>query len=112
MIVQYLPRDVQAVSHDEEKLDSGSELVSSSRRDCAFMRYGLTASKKVGNAVVRNRARRRLRALAEEVLPDCGLPCGDIVLIARNGKTVSLDYAEMKRDLLWSIRRLGANKSA
>lgn len=70
------------------------------------VRYGLTASRKVGGAVVRNRARRRLRALAEAVLPQAGLPPCDIVLIARHTATVSRSFADLRADLLWSIDRL------
>lgn len=44
---------------------------------------GFTASKKVGNAVARNRAKRRLRAAARELLPEHGLPGVDYVLVAR-----------------------------
>jgi ribonuclease P protein component len=46
---------------------------------------GVTASRKIGGAVVRNRAKRRLRALAREVLPHAGRPGTDYVLIARAG---------------------------
>jgi ribonuclease P protein component len=44
---------------------------------------GLTASKKVGSAVVRNRARRRLREAARRLLPELGLAGVDYVLVAR-----------------------------
>jgi ribonuclease P protein component len=47
------------------------------------IRLGLTVSKKVGGAVVRNRMKRRFRALARELLPDCGIEGTDLVLIAR-----------------------------
>jgi len=48
------------------------------------IRMGFTATKKIGNAVVRNRAKRRLRAVARTLLPELGLPGYDYVLIARN----------------------------
>jgi len=74
--------------------------------DGSAMRVGFTASKKVGNAVVRNRAKRRLRALVREVLADSGTPGHDFVLIARQ-TTPSRPYAELRRDLLFSLKRLG-----
>lgn len=49
------------------------------------LRYGVTATKKIGNAVTRNRAKRRLRELARALLPEYGLTGHDYVFIARNG---------------------------
>jgi ribonuclease P protein component len=68
-------------------------------------RVGFTASKKIGNAVARNRARRRLRALAREVLGLLAAPGFDFVLIGRQG-TLERDYAAMARDLKGALRRL------
>jgi len=45
---------------------------------------GFTATKKIGNAVIRNRAKRRLREVARILLPEFGIPGHDYVLIARN----------------------------
>jgi len=47
------------------------------------MRLGLTVSKKVGNAVVRNRMKRRFRELARAILPEAGIAGADHVLIGR-----------------------------
>lgn len=69
-------------------------------------RYGLTASRKVGGAVARNRARRRLRALAEHWLPRAGRAGTDYVLIAR-AATVSRQFAELERDLQAALERVG-----
>jgi ribonuclease P protein component len=73
-------------------------------------RVGFTTSKKVGNAVARNRARRRLRALAREVLAPLATPGFDFVLIGRQG-TLERDYAAMVRDLKGALRRLQEARS-
>lgn len=71
-------------------------------------RIGFTASKKIGNAVLRNRAKRRLRALAREVLAPRALPGWDYVLVARPEATVARPYADLRADLeqaLLSVHR-------
>lgn len=73
--------------------------------DHPLIRIGLTASKKVGSAVARNRARRRLRALAREVIPGHVRPGTDIVLIARAG-TVTRPYGALRQDLEVGLKRL------
>ena len=71
------------------------------------VRFGLTASKKVGNAVARNRARRRLRAAALELLAAHGAPGFDLVLIART-ETLVRSWGDLKADLTAGMKRLGA----
>ena len=70
-----------------------------------MLRVGFTASRKVGNAVVRNRAKRRLRALAAQVLLDKGRPGTDYVLIAR-AATGDRPYAELVADLEAALRQV------
>ena len=70
------------------------------------VRVGFTVSKKVGNAVVRNRARRRLRAAAASVLPLKAEPAHDYVLIARAG-TLKRRFADLVADLEAGLKRLG-----
>jgi ribonuclease P protein component len=67
-------------------------------------RIGFTASKKIGNAVLRNRAKRRLRALAREVLAPAARPGWDYVLVARPEATVTRPYAELRADLEQALR--------
>ena len=64
----------------------------------AEWRFGLTASRKVGNAVRRNRARRRLRALARTELAARARHGTDYVMIARGG-TADRDWADLVSDL-------------
>jgi ribonuclease P protein component len=70
----------------------------------AQVRIGFTASKKIGNAVLRNRAKRRLRALAREVLTDLARPGWDYVLVARPEATVTRPYAALQGDLEQALR--------
>ena len=69
------------------------------------IRVGFTASKKVGGAVVRNRARRRLRALAREIIANEAAPGYDYVLIAR-AETATRDYADLRKDMRFALKRL------
>ena len=73
----------------------------------ASVRVGFTASRKVGNAVKRNRARRRLKALAAEMLTSGVNPGLDLVLIARPA-TVDRPFDELRRDLQQSLNRVKA----
>lgn len=68
------------------------------------IRYGLTASRKIGNAVIRNRARRRLRALAAELLVHA-LPDHDYVFIARPA-TPDCAFADLRQDLTKGMKRM------
>nr|WP_184030833.1 ribonuclease P protein component [Sphingomonas yantingensis] len=69
------------------------------------MRIGITVSKKVGNAVVRNRMKRRFRALARAVLPQHGLPGHDHVLIGRAGG-IERPHADLVRELEKALRKV------
>lgn len=71
----------------------------------ATMRVGFTVTKKIGNAVVRNRMKRRLRALAREILPTDGLAGADHVLIGRNGG-LERDFADLRAELVKALGRV------
>jgi ribonuclease P protein component len=73
--------------------------------DDPAIRAGFTVTKKIGNAVVRNRMKRRFRALAREVLPTAGLPGADHVMIGRPSG-VERDFALLRQDLNRALERL------
>jgi ribonuclease P protein component len=74
------------------------------------VRVGFTVSRKVGNAIRRNRARRRLRAVVAEVLPEHGRAGCDYVLIGRAG-TLDRSYADLVADLRTALARIGTTGS-
>jgi len=74
-------------------------------------RVGFTATRKIGGAVVRNRARRRLRAAVRAVLPGAAEPGWDYVVIAREA-TVTRPYPELLDDLATALRRVARPRGA
>ncbi len=77
--------------------------------DAGTMRFGITVTKKIGNAVVRNRMKRRFRALIRDLLPLEGLPGHDHVLIGREGG-VERDFAMLRSELQAALARAAAGK--
>jgi ribonuclease P protein component len=73
--------------------------------DDPAIRYGITVTKKIGGAVVRNRMKRRFRALASELLPQEGVAGADHVLIGRAGG-VERDFGLLRTELEKALRRL------
>ena len=80
----------------------------SARRDDQVLgswRVGFTVTKRVGNAVVRNRVKRRLRAAAAEVVPSCASAGNDYVLIGRK-QALERPFQSLTSDLKWALRKL------
>jgi ribonuclease P protein component len=73
----------------------------------ASIRVGFTVTKKIGNAVVRNRMKRRFRALAREALPFGGIAGADHVIIGRSGG-IERDYASLREELGRALRKAAA----
>jgi ribonuclease P protein component len=73
--------------------------------DDMAMRIGFTVTKKIGNAVVRNRMKRRFRALARETLLEHGIAGADHVLIGRAGG-IERDYASLASELKRALKKL------
>jgi ribonuclease P protein component len=73
------------------------------------VRVGFTATKKLGGAVERNRAKRRLRAAAAAVLPLCGRAGNDYVLVARRD-TLTTPFEQLLADLQSAVRAAHAKQ--
>jgi ribonuclease P protein component len=73
------------------------------------MRYGITVTKKIGGAVVRNRMKRRFRALLRELLPVHGIPGADHVVIGREGG-IERDFGLLRDELIAALARAAAGK--
>ena len=78
--------------------------------EAPICRVGFTATRKVGSSVVRNRARRRLRAAVTQVMPTHAMPGIDYVLIAR-AETNRRPFAALVNDLIEGLRRLGMHRA-
>ncbi len=81
-------------------------LVHDRRDDNPAARLGITITKKVGNAVIRNRMKRRFRELAREYLGEHGKTGADHILIGRAGG-IERDFGEMQRDMQRALKKLG-----
>jgi ribonuclease P protein component len=69
------------------------------------MRVGFTVTKKIGGAVIRNRMKRRFRALARELVPAQGLPGADYVMIGR-AKGIEREFGLLRSELANALDRL------
>lgn len=78
--------------------------------DPETVRVGFTCSKKVGNAVARNRAKRRLREIARLALPHRAQAGCDYVLIGRKGATADLPFSTLQTDFLKALDILHGKK--
>ena len=91
-----------------EKFVGNSIIVQARYNASENIRVGYTASKKVGNAVVRNRAKRRMRAAAMETLAQYGTAGADYVLIGRAKTTCTVKFEDLKFELIRAIKKLDA----
>jgi ribonuclease P protein component len=84
----------------------GFVLLVRDRQDAdAAMRVGFTVTKKIGGAVIRNRMKRRFRALAREIVPAKGFAGSDHVMIGR-AKGVERDFGLLRSELSQALDRL------
>ncbi|GGB15823.1 ribonuclease P protein component [Sphingomonas metalli] len=99
-------RDFLAANAGRRAPMPGFVLLVQSRDDGdAMMRVGYTVTRKIGNAVVRNRMKRRFRELAREILPTAGISGADHVLIGRSGG-IERDFASLRSELAKALRKV------
>lgn len=98
-------REFLAAARGNKWATAGLVLQSRARADQDEARFGLTVTRKVGNAVVRNRARRRLRAAAQTLLPQIGHKGFDYVLIGR-AETLYRPWDALLSDLASAIEHI------
>jgi len=89
-----------------EKYVGKSIIVQERPNSLQTIRVGYTASKRVGNAVARNRAKRRMRAAVAETLAFYGTPGTDYVLIGRAQTTCNTKFEELKNELICAFENL------
>ncbi|MCB1557036.1 MAG: ribonuclease P protein component [Alphaproteobacteria bacterium] len=98
--------DFLRVQREGKKWVSKSLILQAAPGTEGTSRFGLTVTKKIDKrAVIRNRIRRRLRALAYDVLTEKALHGTDYVLIGRQD-TLDKSYDEMCKELAWCLKRL------
>ena len=91
-----------------EKFIGKSIIVQARPNSLETIRVGYTASKKVGNAVMRNRAKRRMRAAAAETVAQYGTCSTDYVLIGRAESTCNTKFRDLKFELIHAFKKLSA----
>ena len=91
-----------------EKFIGKSIIVQARPNSLEIIRVGYTASKKVGNAIMRNRAKRRMRAAAAETLAQYGTSSTDYVLIGRAESTCNTKFTDLKFELIHAFKKLSA----
>ena len=92
------------------KVNRPGFLLQARRNGLEEMRVGFTCSKKLGDAVRRNRAKRRLREIARLTLPKHGAPGFDYVLIGKKDTTAELPFETLRADLETALGEIGGGR--
>lgn len=98
--------DFRRIAQTGQKWVTPAFIMQISKNDGTGFRLGLTVSRKVGNAVVRNRAKRRLRETVRLYLQQNNPGDIDIVLIGRTA-AADIDFVKLQKDFRWALKSLG-----
>jgi ribonuclease P protein component len=109
MAVQRLKKrgDFLSVAQKGRRFVLSAFIIQTAPSSCSVTppRVGFTVTKRIGNAVVRNYVRRRLRALVQQLPTSLLLPNHDYVFIARHASTTR-DYAALTQDAIFALTKL------
>lgn len=98
-------RDFLRVQGAGRKAAQPGLVLQAAGREGAGIGVGFTVTKRVGNAVTRNRVRRRLKSVAADVMPEGAADAHDYVIIGRAG-SIDRPYDALRRDLVAALKRL------
>lgn len=109
--LQTLSKRVDFIAASKAKKFIGKSIIVQARpNSLETIRVGYTASKKVGNAVMRNRAKRRMRAAAAETVAQYGTSSTDYVLIGRAESTCNTKFKDLKFELIHAFNKLSVRQ--
>lgn len=97
--------DFLSVASTRQKWITPAFIIQLGKADEGITRVGYTASKKVGNAVARSRAKRRLREVVRNMAGACNFKNRDYVFIARQ-EILTYPFDQLIRDAKWALKRL------
>jgi len=101
-------REFLDVTSQENKIVTKSFIIFSKFRNShvsSNILIGYTVSGKIGNAVLRNKAKRRLRAAAKNIIKQKGVPGTNYVIVARN-KITRIPFESLENDLIYALQQL------
>ena len=107
--LRILKKRAEFIAASKARYQTGSGLTVQMRNRCdedPTVGVGFTCSKKVGNAVARNRAKRRLREIARLDLPALAQPGHDYVLIGKRDVTANRSFEDLRADLAKALKKL------
>jgi len=99
-----------SVNATQTKWVSGTVIVQAKLSEIGQFRFGVTATKKTGNAVTRNRIKRRLRGAINDIGKNTEFAHYDVVLVGR-AETALCDWNRLVKDLRWCLKRLGVTET-